>query len=65
MPSCSIIGKSGVKAKRPMPMAMASDAMPANAMAHGWVEPLVAGSVVGTVGAATGSKGMAFMLHPI
>jgi len=30
-PSCSIMGSRGVKAKRPMPMAAASAAMPASA----------------------------------
>jgi hypothetical protein len=37
VPSCSIIGSSGVKAKRPMPMATASETMPVRAMRRGFV----------------------------
>ena len=45
-PSCSIIGNSGVNAKRPMPIATANDNMPAKAMAKGggdFMRPIVPG----------------------
>lgn len=35
-PSCSIIGNSGVKAKRPIPIATASEILPMTAMDRGF-----------------------------